>query len=139
MLATQRPHGRLRPARHGGGHLPPTSSSSIGRERSSGENFAEMNTQNTNTVSCRDSTADSLSCFAGNSLGASLLILLVVTGGQRVIGLVRNVLFCCWLSPEQLGVWDLYSVASRLRRRWPCLAYPDRYYVMSNHFGKAAN
>ena len=35
------------------------------------------------------------------------MILLVLTVVQRVVGLVRSVLFCRWLDADQLGQWDL--------------------------------
>jgi len=41
------------------------------------------------------------------TLAASVVILLVMTVAQRVIGFGRGVLFCRWLSPEQLGQWDV--------------------------------
>ncbi len=41
------------------------------------------------------------------TLAASVVILLVMTVLQRVIGFGRGILFCRWLSPEQLGQWDV--------------------------------
>lgn len=40
-------------------------------------------------------------------LSDSVLILLSLTVVQRIIGFTRNVLFCLWLSAEELGQWDL--------------------------------
>ena len=37
----------------------------------------------------------------------SVLILLVLTVVQRMVGFVREILFCRWLNAEQLGQWDL--------------------------------
>lgn len=37
----------------------------------------------------------------------SVLILLSLTVVQRLVGFVRGVLFCRWLSPEELGQWDM--------------------------------
>ena len=37
----------------------------------------------------------------------SVLILLVLTVVQRMVGFVREILFCRWLDAEQLGKWDL--------------------------------
>ncbi len=45
--------------------------------------------------------------YTADSLGASVLFLLALTGVQRGIGLVRKFLFCDWLAPEELGQWDL--------------------------------
>ncbi|HWB00796.1 MAG TPA: lipopolysaccharide biosynthesis protein, partial [Pirellulales bacterium] len=41
------------------------------------------------------------------SLSESVAILLVLLVAQRLVGFVRSVLFCRWLSPEQLGAWDM--------------------------------
>lgn len=43
----------------------------------------------------------------GDTLAASVVILLVMTVMQRLIGFGRGVLFCRWLEPEQLGQWDV--------------------------------
>ncbi len=43
----------------------------------------------------------------GDTLAASVVILLVMTVAQRLIGFGRGVLFCRWLEPEQLGQWDV--------------------------------
>jgi PST family polysaccharide transporter len=42
-----------------------------------------------------------------DSLAASVVILLVMTVAQRLIGFGRGILFCRWLDPEQLGQWDV--------------------------------
>jgi O-antigen/teichoic acid export membrane protein len=42
-----------------------------------------------------------------DALGTSVAILLVVSIVQRAIGFGRGVLFCRWLSPEQLGHWEM--------------------------------
>lgn len=41
------------------------------------------------------------------TLADGILILLAFTLVQRSVGLVRSVLFCRWLDPEQLGEWDV--------------------------------
>ena len=43
----------------------------------------------------------------GDTLAASVIILLVMTVAQRLIGFGRGILFCRWLEPEQLGQWDV--------------------------------
>jgi polysaccharide transporter, PST family len=40
-------------------------------------------------------------------LSDSVLILLTITVAQRAVGFGRSVLFCIWLSAEQLGEWDI--------------------------------
>lgn len=42
-----------------------------------------------------------------DTLVDSVLILLALNAVQRLIGFVRAVLFCRWLDPEQLGLWDM--------------------------------
>ena len=42
-----------------------------------------------------------------DTLAASVLILLLLTVVQRLVGLVRSVLFCRWLDVDELGQWDL--------------------------------
>lgn len=43
----------------------------------------------------------------GDTLAVSVVVLLVMTVAQRVIGFGRGVMFCRWLEPEQLGQWDV--------------------------------
>ena len=42
-----------------------------------------------------------------DTLADSVLILLALSVVQRLIGFFRAVLFCRWLDPEQLGLWDM--------------------------------
>jgi polysaccharide transporter, PST family len=42
-----------------------------------------------------------------DSLASSVLVLIVMTILQRVIGFGRGILFCRWLGPAELGQWDL--------------------------------
>lgn len=42
-----------------------------------------------------------------DSLMAGLSLLLVLTIGQRFVGLGRNILICRWLEPAELGRWNL--------------------------------
>src|ERR1700682_5839695 len=42
-----------------------------------------------------------------NTLVGSLLVLLFLTAGQRLVGFGRSVLFCLWLSAEELGGWEI--------------------------------
>jgi O-antigen/teichoic acid export membrane protein len=43
----------------------------------------------------------------GDTLAASVAVLLVMTVAQRLIGFGRGIMFCRWLEPEQLGQWDV--------------------------------
>ncbi len=42
-----------------------------------------------------------------DSLATSVAILLVVSILQRTVGFGRGILFCRWLTPEELGNWDM--------------------------------
>src|SRR6187549_1339532 len=42
-----------------------------------------------------------------DTLAASVTILLVANLVQRSIGFGRGILFCRWLSPDELGTWDM--------------------------------
>lgn len=42
-----------------------------------------------------------------DTLVESVAVLIVMAFAQRLVGLVRSVLVCRWLEPEQLGEWDL--------------------------------
>lgn len=42
-----------------------------------------------------------------NSLAESVLLLIMLTVVQRLVGFLRGVLFCRWLDAEELGQWDL--------------------------------
>ncbi len=37
----------------------------------------------------------------------SVMVLLVMAAVQRIVGFVRGVLVCRWLSPDELGQWDM--------------------------------
>jgi len=43
----------------------------------------------------------------GDRLADSVLLLLVMTLVQRLMGFFRGVLFCRWLEPAELGQWDI--------------------------------
>src|SRR6188508_2816573 len=42
-----------------------------------------------------------------DTLAASVTILLVANVVQRSIGFGRGILFCRWLTPDELGTWDM--------------------------------
>jgi polysaccharide transporter, PST family len=42
-----------------------------------------------------------------DSLAAGVLMLLVLSVVQRLAGFVRAILFCRWLDPQDLGLWDM--------------------------------
>src|SRR5262245_59518436 len=43
----------------------------------------------------------------GDPVADSVIMLLAMTVLQRSIGFVRAVLFCRWLTPSELGQWDM--------------------------------
>ncbi len=43
----------------------------------------------------------------GDTLAAGVVLLLASNLLQRVVGFAREICFCRWLSPEQLGQWDM--------------------------------
>jgi polysaccharide transporter, PST family len=45
--------------------------------------------------------------WRADSLVHSVVLWLALIAVQRVIGFFRAILFCRWLSPEQLGLWDM--------------------------------
>ena len=45
--------------------------------------------------------------WRGDTLAQSVVALLVLAVAQRVIGFGRSVLVCRWLTPAELGEWDL--------------------------------
>ena len=46
-------------------------------------------------------------CLSPDSLAASVAVLLIVTVVQRTVGFGRGILFCRWLTPEELGQWEM--------------------------------
>lgn len=69
--------------------------------------------------------------FRADSLAGSVMILIVLTGVQRLVGLVRSVLFCRWLTPEELGLWDVAF-------GFLMLAAPLSVLAISGSFGRYA-
>jgi PST family polysaccharide transporter len=51
------------------------------------------------------SLAPSRAC--ADTLAASVVIMLVMTVVQRLIGFGRGIMFCHWLDPEEIGQWDV--------------------------------
>ncbi len=53
------------------------------------------------------SPIDAAPSLHGDTLAVGVVLLLVSTVLQRVVGFAREMCFCRWLSPEQLGQWDM--------------------------------
>ena len=52
-------------------------------------------------------SANSIHRLTPDTLAASVTILLVANLMQRTIGFGRGILFCRWLSPDELGTWEM--------------------------------
>jgi len=59
------------------------------------------------TTACETSQPSATGWLKEDSIAGGVLIVLLLTGAQRLIGFVRSLLFCRWLEPEQLGQWDV--------------------------------
>ncbi len=74
-----------------------------------------------------------------DTLADSVVILLTLTVLQRVIGFSRSVLFCRWLSPDELGQWDITFSFLMLAAPLSVLALPSclsryiEYYRQRGH------
>jgi polysaccharide transporter, PST family len=54
-----------------------------------------------------DQQSESTTELRADTLAASVVILLVMSVVQRLVGFTRGVLFCRWLAPDELGRWDM--------------------------------
>jgi O-antigen/teichoic acid export membrane protein len=66
-----------------------------------------------------------------DTLADSVLLILALTVVQRMVGFVRALLFCRWLTPEQLGQWDMAF-------GFLMLAAPASVLAISGAFGRYA-
>ncbi len=57
-----------------------------------------------------------------------------MTVAQRLIGFGRGVLFCRWLSPEQLGQWDVAFAFLNLAGPLVVLGLPGSFGRYVEHF-----
>ncbi len=69
-----------------------------------------------------------------DTLVDSVLILLALTVVQRLVGFVRAVLFCRWLNPEQLGIWDMAFSFLLLAAPLSVLAIPGAFGRYLEHY-----
>jgi len=69
-----------------------------------------------------------------DTLVDSVLILLALTVVQRLVGFVRSVLFCRWLTPEQLGLWDMAFSFLLLAAPISVLAIPGAFGRYLEHY-----
>ena len=83
--------------------------------------------------------------IAGNNFGwrptrlaTSVMLMLVMTVLQRLVGFGRGIVFCRWLDPEQLGQWDVaFGFHQSGARRWRCWDCPARSAGISSITGSA--
>ena len=69
-----------------------------------------------------------------DTLVDSVLILLLLTIVQRLVGFVRAVLFCRWLDAEQLGLWDMAFSFLLLAAPLSVLAIPGSFGRYLEHY-----
>ena len=69
-----------------------------------------------------------------DTLVDSVLILMALTVVQRLVGFVRAVLFCRWLDPEQLGLWDMTFSFLLLAAPLAVLAIPGTFGRYVEHY-----
>jgi polysaccharide transporter, PST family len=68
------------------------------------------------------------------TLAAGVAILLVLTFVQRLVGFARAILFCRWMEPEQLGLWDLGFGFLMLAGPLAVLALPGTFGRYAEYF-----
>jgi O-antigen/teichoic acid export membrane protein len=59
------------------------------------------------SVVAADPTVENSTAWRADTLTDGVMIVLVLMLVQRSVGFVRAILFCRWLDPEQLGLWDM--------------------------------
>jgi O-antigen/teichoic acid export membrane protein len=68
------------------------------------------------------------------SLAEGVVLLLALTVAQRVIGFGRAVLFCRWLDPDQLGLWDMAWGFLTMAAPLAVLSLPGTFGRYCEHF-----
>lgn len=81
----------------------------------------------------------STASHVGETIASALMLMLVLTVGQRLIGFVRGILFCRWLTPEELGTWDLAWNFFLLAAPVAVLGIPGSFGRYVEHFALAGN
>ena len=72
--------------------------------------------------------------YRTDTLADSVFILMVLNGFQRLVGLGRAVLFCRWLSAEELGLWDMSFGFLMLAAPLSVLSIPAAYGRYLEHY-----
>jgi PST family polysaccharide transporter len=69
-----------------------------------------------------------------DSLADGMMLLLALTVVQRLVGFARSLLFCRWLSPDELGRWDLAFCFLLLAAPLAVLGLPGSFGRYVEHF-----
>lgn len=87
-------------------------------------------------VTSVDATTETIDIptYRTTSLAESMLLLALLTVVQRGVGFVRGVLFCRWLSADQLGLWDLVFGFLMLAGPLVVLGIPGSFGRYVEHF-----
>jgi polysaccharide transporter, PST family len=83
-------------------------------------------------------TVNSKPSLRHETLAESVVALLVLAVLQRAIGFVRGVLVCRWLSPDELGQWDLAFSFLTLAAPLSVLGLPGSFGRYVEHFRQRA-
>ena len=77
---------------------------------------------------------DAVEHYRTDTLADSVFILIALNGVQRLVGLCRAVLFCRWLTADQLGLWDMAFGFLMLAAPLSVLSIPAAYGRYLEHY-----
>lgn len=69
--------------------------------------MAEISTRSPELESAEPSDSETAKLLPAETLATGITVMLTLTVVQRGVGLLRNILFCHWMTDEQLGIWAL--------------------------------
>ena len=81
-----------------------------------------------------NTTKKSGSGLRAESLAKGISLLLVLMVFQRLVGFGRNILFCRWLSPEELGRWNLSFSMLMLAAPLVVIGLPGSFGRYAEHY-----
>ena len=79
-------------------------------------------------------TDESSTALPTDTLAGSVLLLLVLTVVQRLVGFLRGLLFCRWLDPVELGEWDVIFAFLELAAPVAVLGIPGSFGRYVEHY-----